>query len=85
MSKLERLPAAPEGVLAQWTIYDHPTDHPDLFVARRFDIGQGVFMATSHLIGAKDIEALRETFRRHGMACLPRLAEDEPQIVEVWM
>jgi hypothetical protein len=26
------------GLLSMWTVYDRPTDHPDGFIARRFEI-----------------------------------------------
>ncbi len=39
MNKLTRKPHTP--TLSLWTVYDHPSDYPCHFVARRFDIAGG--------------------------------------------
>ena len=28
--------------LSMWTVYDHPSDFPDLFIARRWEVGEGL-------------------------------------------
>ena len=80
-------PPVPDGYLAMWTIYDHPSDHPDLFVARCWlvDGGGGEPQATLTALGCADIDAIRQAFRRQGMSCMPRLAADDPVIIETWM
>lgn len=76
--------AMKRGVLTIWTIYDKPTDHPDGFIARRFDINaEGPKPTDFTIIG--DLESLREGFWKAGLMKLTRQAGDEPQIVESWV
>jgi hypothetical protein len=72
--------------LAIWTVYSHPKDYPDKFVARRFDVdGDGASPSQSVII-APDLETLRSIlkFEMH-LTCLTRAVTDEPQIVESWL
>lgn len=68
-------------LLFMWTIYDHPTDYPDDYVARRFIMDR----PTSKVMLSKDIEELREAFRTRGLMVIPRAENDDSKIVEVWM
>ncbi len=68
-------------MLSLWTIYDRPTDFPDSFVARRFELDR----PTNEVIVARDLEALRDCFRDIGLYRLERWAQDDPKIVEVWV
>ena len=62
------------------TIYDHPTDYPDSFVARVWDCN-----TPTHLIALADtLEAIRATIPPN-MTCLPHMEGDDPCIVEVWL
>lgn len=67
--------------LSIWTIYDHPTDYPEHFVARRFD-GE---TATADTVLAADLEELRTRFEGQGLVCLARFPQDDSVIVETWM
>lgn len=67
--------------LSMWTIYDHPLDFPDCFVARRFE---GV-TPTLDVETAPTLDELRGRFRSWGLACLTRSPEDDAAIVEVWL
>lgn len=67
--------------LQVWTIYDHPTDFPNKFAARRFVYDK----PTGDVITTDDIENLRTFFRSQGLTCLPRSESDDPVIVETWM
>lgn len=69
------------GAPALWTIYDHPKDHPDFFVARRY-LGETPSTVT---LAHTEIEQLRELFRLQGMICMPRDPSDDPVIVETWI
>lgn len=77
--------------LDMWTVYDHPTDYPNDFVARRHVLRTGVpnskpmSEATSDAIISKDLEKIRGQLRGAGLMCVPRMQGDEPQIVEVWL
>lgn len=69
-----------------WTIYEHPADYPDLFVARRFDIvpGEPEACATQDILTAASLDELRSLLPR-GLTRIARFHDDEPQIVEVWL
>lgn len=70
-----------ENQISIWTVYDHPTDYPESFVARRFC---GI-KATRDRIVVKDLEAIRKTMRALGLRCLARFPEDDPKIIETWI
>ena len=72
--------AVKRGVLPMWMIYDRPKDHPDGFIARRFES----IMPTGDTL-AGELEELRSTFEAAGLFRLPRSEDDEPQIVETWL
>lgn len=67
--------------LSLWTIYDHPLDYPEYFVAREFHLDK----ATTNVLIANSLEELREGFRRAGMVPIPRDPSDDPVIVETWL
>lgn len=74
------------AVLSMWTVYDHPSDYPNSYVARRFDIdGKGV-SPTGSLIIAPDLGTLRDMleFEMH-LTRLPRDEGDDPNIIETWI
>lgn len=71
------------GSLSMWTVYDHPSDMPDAFVARMWLVGPEV-RATGSVLTADTLEALRDKLPP-GLACLPRRPDDDPAIVEVWL
>jgi hypothetical protein len=76
--------AAQRGQLTIWTIYDRPIDHPDGFIARRFEVGGGNTVATPEILTG-DIEDLRQAFWKAGLMKRKRQDGDEPQIVESWV
>jgi hypothetical protein len=69
-----------------WVIYDHPRDFPDKFVARRHYIVRGdpEPRASEEYITADSLDEIRQRVPQ-GLACLARYAEDDPNIVEVWL
>lgn len=71
-------------VLSQWVVYEHPRDYPDLYVVRRWEIGQRMLYATDDVAFANSLEDIRKAIPP-GLYCLPRFAEDDPCIVEVWL
>jgi len=73
------------AALEIWTIYDHPKDYPDRFVARRHDVDGAGPVATDHVITAPDLATLRKAMIVLGLTCLTRQEEDDPVIVETWM
>jgi hypothetical protein len=68
------------GFLPIWTVYDHPTDHPDTFIARRFENDK----PTTDAI-AGDLDLIRKCMQRAGLTCLMRAASDDAKIVETWL
>jgi len=68
-----------------WTIYDHPADFPEYFVARKWLIGNSRDNPepTDEIILNVDLEVLRKSIPPW-LYCMPRQANDDPCIVEVW-
>lgn len=78
--------ALANDMLSMWTIYDHPRDYPDTFVARRFEVGKGApgAVATGDIL-LGDLETLRKSFHMAGLYCLTGSPDDDPNIVETWL
>jgi hypothetical protein len=72
--------ASRRGKLSAWTIYDHPSDFPDDYVARRFEYDQ----PTSDMI-VGELDQMRKAFLRAGLVCMTRDQKDDPKIVETWL
>jgi hypothetical protein len=74
------------STLAMWTVYKHPSDYPDKFVARRFDVDADGPKPSASIIIMDDLEVLRDVlaFQLH-LVCLARNEEDDPVIVETWL
>jgi hypothetical protein len=70
--------------LPMWTVYDHPSDFPDYFVARKFFTLPEV-APSGDVVTALSLERLRAVFQRMGLVCLARNVEDDPCIVETWL
>jgi hypothetical protein len=64
-----------------WTVYDHPTDWPDYFVARRFEVDQ----PTGSLILNKALSELQQDLASRGLVRLERQPADDPVILETWL
>lgn len=75
---------SPAG-LQLWTIYDHPSDVPDAFVARRRVVVANGALVDPEALCSTDLETLRAYFRRMGLYQMARSPEDDPVIIEVWM
>lgn len=72
-------------MINMWVIYDHPSDYPDWFFARRFRVGDREINPTGEIRYEKDLETLRERFAKDGMTCITRHETDDPVIVETWI
>lgn len=70
------------GGLSIWTIYDHPLDFPNHFVARCFIYDQ----PTGSYMTADTVDQLRAVLcdEMH-LTCLMRSPEDHPSVVESWI
>ncbi len=69
------------GHLPIWTVYDHPTDFPDSYVARLF----GTDKPTEWVVVRTDVEAIRDCMQRLGLVKLMRNESDDPKIMETWI
>jgi hypothetical protein len=67
--------------LSVWTIYDHPRDQPEFYVARRWELDR----PTSDTLLDRDIENLRDKMQALGLVKLMRHPEDDPVIMETWI
>ena len=74
-----------DTVLSIWTIYDHPKDFPNTFVARRHESSRAGSQPTGDCIVSPDLERLREHLIELGLGCIPRSPYDDPNIVESWL
>jgi hypothetical protein len=73
-------------MLAMWTVYDHPPDYPDKFIARRFEVDRDGPRVTPSIIIADDLDKLRHALCfEMGLTVLTRSPEDDPCIVETWL
>ena len=70
--------------LSIWTIYYHPLDYPDTYVARRYETCYQGFQATDDIITGP-LEVIRKSLELRGLYRLPRDKQDDPCIVESWL
>lgn len=73
-----------DGGLIMWTVYDHPADFPDEFVARAWRITAGKAEPTNISFTAPSLEEVRALLPP-GLALLGRSESDDPKIVETWL
>ena len=78
--------AAAVSALQIWVVYEHPSDYPAHYVARRHDVGTDGSMPTRSICTSASLEGLRALLRAMGLRMLwPREARDDPVIVETWL
>jgi hypothetical protein len=71
-----------------WTIYDHPADYPDVFVARLWHMITGKPVAEAPVLTAATLDQLRADVQHatdYVLVCRARQPEDDPVIVETWL
>jgi hypothetical protein len=71
--------------LSIWTIYDHPRDFPNEFVARRFVVDGSVPRWTDDILTSSSLDLLRDEMVSRGLTVINRLPDDDRNIVEVWL
>lgn len=71
-------------VLAIYTVFDHPDDYPDVFIARKWLVFHGVAVPTQEVVTGPTLQSVRDQIPA-GLICFPRADEDEPTIVESWL
>lgn len=69
-----------------WVVYDHPSDWPDYFVARKHVVlPGGTYGPTEEMILEKDIDRLRAALEARGLVHLDRMEGDDLVIMETWL
>jgi hypothetical protein len=70
-----------------WTVYKHPKDYPDEYVARKFVITEDSYGPSNDSISSSSLRDVRNLLRKlyGGLIQLKRPSDDEPNIVEVWL
>lgn len=72
--------------MTMWTIYDHPSDYPDAYVAREWLIEAGKHSPTPNVFVSRDIETIRDMLRiEMHLTPIARSPGDDPVIVETWI
>lgn len=75
-----------DRALPMWTIYDHPPQFPNNYVAREWIVdGDNVPRASSRMLVCPDLEQIRAYLREHGKVQLSRNDIDDPTIIETWI
>lgn len=73
------------NVMHIWTVYDHPRDRPDAFVARRWEITPGQAQPTDDVLVSADLETIRQQLATWGFVAMLPSPEDDPAILETWL
>jgi len=73
----------PEPLL-MFTVYDHPSDHPDVFVVRVWRIYPGRAEPTKQHWVSRTLEGARSLLPP-GLNRIVRAVDDDPVIVESWI
>lgn len=68
-----------------WAVYDHPTDYPEFYVARRWLLRSGKVLRTDMILKEEDVEVLRYKLLEQGLTKFPRHEQDDPKIMEIWL
>jgi hypothetical protein len=74
-----------EELLGMWVVYDHPTDFPNEFVARRHVVNAKGSRPTEEVLTSTALDLLRSELVERGLTMIPRFADDDPKIIEVWL
>lgn len=70
-----------------YTIYNSPTDYPNTYVVRRWEIvtPENVPKAMNIVMIGSDLDFIRNALREMGLFVIPRDASDDEKIVETWL
>lgn len=72
-------------IMRQFCVYDHPRDYPNNWVVREWEIYDGCsepVPARSHIVNS--LEEARSIVPE-GFIRMERMAEDDPNIAEIWV
>lgn len=67
-----------------WTVFDHPDDYPDVFMARKWLVVDGSYAPTHDVLTGPTLQSVRDQIPA-GLCCFARSPEDNPAIVESWL
>jgi hypothetical protein len=67
-----------------WAIYDHPSDYPHGFIARKWVIESSLVRATQDIVVGPTLQFVRQRIPVVQVR-IPRFRADDPRIVEVWV
>lgn len=74
------------GHIEMWAVYDHPSDHPSCFIARKLVIySTGATVMTHDIITSNKLKEIRRDLRAMGLVPIARMEQDDPVIVETWL
>jgi hypothetical protein len=79
------VPGGARDALEMWVVYDHPTDDPAKFVARRWRIADGRVSPTDGIRVAEALDDLRAQLSVEGLVPIAVQPGDDPVIVESWL
>lgn len=68
-----------------WTVYRHPRDYPDKYVARLFEVDARGPRPIGVIEVADKLTHLQDLMLDMGLVKLMRSPEDDPVIVESWL
>jgi hypothetical protein len=73
--------------ISVWTVFEHPDDFPDDFVARRSEVIEGEMRITDQVVVASNLATLRRHLERfYGpMRATARIEHDDANVVETLM
>ena len=72
--------------MEQIVIYDSPKDYPGQFVGRVWYIREGKYWPSKKpIMVTKKLKEIRSFVQGLGMVRIPRCAQDDPCIKEVWI
>lgn len=70
-----------EKYLRIWTVYKHPTDYPDCYVARLFEND----VPTASFVASPNYSTIEQMMWGLGLAKFSRDPSDDPKILEIWV
>jgi hypothetical protein len=70
-----------------YTVYESPTDYPDKYVVRRWEIvdPDNVPVAKEVFMIGSDLNEIRNALQKMGLYRIPRDESDDKKIVETWI
>lgn len=76
--------ARPDTIMRQYTIYCRPSDFPDWYVLRGWNVCKHGCWPDNYVELFDTVEQAREALSPD-LVCLGRQADDDPTIVETWI